>query len=79
MYGQVIVLRKGNVVGVVEAKDLMRRVFVDGLDIKAATVADVMSSDPETIASNKSVTLALEEASAGAGMLNWMGWTLKLQ
>lgn len=62
-----MVLRDGDVAKVVKAKDLMWWVLAYRLDIKATTVAGVMNSDPETMAYNTSVYLALDEASACAG------------
>ena len=56
----VVVAKDGSLAGIVTERDITRRIVANGLDPKKATVADIMTHDPDTISPDDLGLEALE-------------------
>lgn len=57
--GAMLILEKGQLIGIFTERDLLNRVIAKRLDPDTATLAQVMTADPRTIAADKPLAHAL--------------------
>lgn len=57
--GAILILDKGQLIGIFTERDLLNRVIAKSLDPDATTLSQVMSADPRTISADKPLAYAL--------------------
>ncbi|MAG78152.1 CBS domain-containing protein [archaeon] len=58
--GNVLVIKKEKLIGIVTEKDLIRSVIAKNLDPKKTLVEDIMTKKPKTISPNKDIVKAMQ-------------------